>query len=108
MSDRATDELSRLREGIDELDGRLVGLLAERARLVRGVAQYKARHRVAVVDRHREDVMLARIATLAKEEGLDPRIAQQVLRTVIDAFTLLQMEGLAAEAVQDTEDPADR
>lgn len=89
------DDLARLRAGIDELDLRLVVLLAERARLVEGIAEHKRRHRVPVVDRHREDAMLERTARLAKKEGLDPRIAQQVLRTVIDAFTLLQVEDLA-------------
>jgi hypothetical protein len=38
--------------------------------------------------------MLARIAELAKGEGLDPRVAQQVLRTIIDGFTLLEAEEL--------------
>lgn len=95
MTDRPEDELARLRAGIDDLDHRLIMVLAERARLVEGVAEYKRHHRVPVVDRHREDAMLDRIARLAKEEGLDPRIAQQVLRTVIDSFTLLQLEDLA-------------
>lgn len=96
MTDQAPhDDLSRLRSGIDDLDRRLVVLLAERARLVEGIAEHKRRHRVPVVDRHREDAMLERVAGLAKEEGLDPRIARQVLRTVIDAFTLLQVEELA-------------
>lgn len=102
MADQpAVNELARLRDGIDGLDHRLVVLLAERARLVEGVAEYKRHHRVPVVDRHREDAMLERIARLAKEEGLDPRIAQQVLRTVIDSFTLLQLEDLAVGGDED-------
>ncbi len=52
---------------------------------------------MAVVDRAREDRMLARIADLAKEEGLDPRVAQQVLRTIIDGFTLLEVEELGPD-----------
>ena len=34
------------------------------------------------------------IAETAKEHGLDPRVAQQVLRTIIDGFTLLEVEEL--------------
>lgn len=41
---------------------------------------YKQRHHVPVVARQREDVMLDRVARLAKEEGLDPRVVQQVPR----------------------------
>jgi isochorismate pyruvate lyase len=90
-------DLAAIRDQIDVLDRRLVALLAERGRLVGGVVRYKRAHRMAVVDRGREDEMLARIAEVAKEEGLDPRVAQQVLRTIIDGFTLLEVEELGPD-----------
>jgi chorismate mutase len=93
----AVPDLSGIRHQIDEVDRRLVGLLAERARLVGGVVRYKRAHRMAVVDRGREDEMLVRIAELAKDEGVDPRVAQQVLRTIIDGFTLLEVEELGPD-----------
>ena len=86
-----------IRQQIDDVDRRLIGLLAERARLVEGVVRYKRAHHMAVVDRGREDEMLARIAVLAKDEGVDPRVAQQVLRTIIDGFTLLEVEELGPD-----------
>ena len=46
------------------------------------------------VDRDREDEMLKGIERVAVSEDLDPRIAQQVRRAVIDAFTLLEIEEL--------------
>ena len=49
---------------------------------------------MAVVDRAREDAMLDRIGAMADDKGLDPRIARQVLRAVIDAFTLMEVEEL--------------
>ncbi len=52
---------------------------------------------MAVVDRDREDRMLASIEDLASSEGVDPRIARQVLRSVIDAFTLLEVEDLGPD-----------
>ena len=42
--------------------------------------------------------MLERVETLATAEGLDPRITRQVLRAVIDAFTLLEVEQLGDDA----------
>ena len=92
-----TGDLATIRDQIDVLDRRLVRLLAERGRLVGGVVRYKRAHHMAVVDRGREDQMLARIAEVAKEEGLDPRVAQQVLRTIIDGFTLLEVEELGPD-----------
>jgi isochorismate pyruvate lyase len=90
-------ELLDIRKRIDDVDRRLVSLLGERARLVEGVVHYKRAHHMAVVDRGREDEMLARIAEVAKEEGVDPRVVQQVLRTIIDGFTLLEVEELGPD-----------
>jgi len=91
-------DLAAIRHQIDGVDRRLIALLAERARLVGGVVHYKRAHHMAVVDRGREDEMLARIAEIAKDEGVDPRVAQQVLRTIIDGFTLLEVEELGPDA----------
>ncbi len=90
-------DLGAIRQQIDDVDRRLVALLAERASLVEGVVRYKRAHHMAVVDRGREDEMLDRIALLAKDEGVDPRVAQQVLRTIIDGFTLLEVEELGPD-----------
>jgi chorismate mutase len=90
-------DLQEIRQHIDDVDRRLVALLAERAALVDRVVRYKRARHMGVVDRGREDAMLARIAETAKEHGLDPRVAQQVLRTVIDGFTLLEAEELGPD-----------
>jgi chorismate mutase len=90
-------DLGAIRQQIDDVDRRLIGLLADRSRLVGGVVRYKRAHHMAVVDRGREDEMLARIAEVAKDEGVDPRVAQQVLRTIIDGFTLLEVEELGPD-----------
>jgi chorismate mutase len=94
----AVNDLDEIRQRIDDVDRRLVALLAERASLVQEVVHYKRANHMGVVDRSREDRMLARIAELAKDEGLDPRVAQQVLRTIIDGFTLLEVEELGPDS----------
>ncbi|HXX90559.1 MAG TPA: chorismate mutase [Acidimicrobiales bacterium] len=91
-------DLAEIRVRLDEVDRRLVGLLAERSALVEEVIVYKRAHNMAVVDRAREDEMLERIGGTAEAAGLDPRIARQVLRAIIDAFTLLEVEHLGPDA----------
>ena len=91
-------DLDQVRDRIDDVDRRLMALLAERASLVEEVVHYKRAHHMPVVDRAREDRMLARIADVAKDAGVDPRVAQQVLRTIIDGFTLLEVEELGPDA----------
>ncbi|HET9070614.1 MAG TPA: chorismate mutase [Acidimicrobiales bacterium] len=97
MSEPTPPELAEIRRQIDEVDVELVDLLARRQRLVGRVVTFKRTHHLGVVDRHREDEMLVAIGETAKERGLDPRVAQQVLRTIIDGFTLLEVEELGPD-----------
>lgn len=92
-------DLEEIRKRIDDVDRRLMSLLAERSSLVGEVVHYKRARHMPVVDRAREDRMLERIAGVAKEHGVDPRVAQQVLRTIIDGFTLLEVEELGPDEV---------
>jgi chorismate mutase len=87
-------DLDSIRDRLDVVDRRLVDVLTDRARLIAEVITHKRAHAMAVVDRAREEEMLDRIGAIAAEGGLDPRIARQVLRAVIDAFTLLEVEQL--------------
>ncbi len=90
-------DLTESRRRIDDLDGQLVAVLAERARVVQDVVRYKRARHMRVVDRPREDRMLAAIGERAGQAGLDPRIARQVLRAIIDGFTLLEVEELGPD-----------
>jgi chorismate mutase len=85
------------RTELDALDVALVQVLARRSKVILDVIRFKRANSMAVVDRDREDRMLAGIEQLAVAEGLDPRIARQVLRSVIDAFTLLEVEELGPD-----------
>jgi chorismate mutase len=100
MGDRVSDHVPTLQDSrreLDALDMSLVQVLARRSHVILDVIRYKRANSMAVVDRDREDEMLASIELVAKSEGLDPRIARQVLRSVIDAFTLLEVEELGPD-----------
>jgi isochorismate pyruvate lyase len=95
--DDLPSDLSSIRDRLDVVDRRLVDVLAERSRLITEVVRYKRAQQMKVVDRAREEEMLERIGATAEQAGLDPRIARQVLRSVIDAFTLLEVEHLGPD-----------
>lgn len=97
VSDDSHDDLTDVRGRLDALDGQLAQILIERGRLIREVIDFKRAHGVGVVDRRREDAMLSRIEALASDGGLDPRIARHVLRAVIDAYTLMEVEQLGGD-----------
>ncbi len=96
MSDEVPT-LEDCRRELDALDVLLVQTLARRSRVITDVIRYKRANSMPVVDREREDRMLAAIERVAVSEDLDPRIARQVLRSVIDAFTLLEVEELGPD-----------
>jgi isochorismate pyruvate lyase len=98
MTGDQSSDLTEIRERLDGVDRRLVQLLLDRSRLIEEVIHFKRTHGMPVIDRPREDVMLDHIEQIAISESLDPRIARQVLRAVIDAFTLLEVEHLGPDA----------
>ena len=72
--------LEASRTELDELDVALVRMLVRRSSVILDVIRYKRANSMAVADRAREDEMLDDIKRVAVSEGLDPRIARQVLR----------------------------
>ena len=97
MTTDAPSDLNEIRERLDLVDRRLVQVLLDRSQLIEEVIHYKRAHGMAVIDRAREDRMLDHIEDVARSVSLDPQIARQVLRAVIDAFTLLEVEQLGPD-----------
>ena len=81
MSD---DTLSGYRVRIDELDGQLIRLLAERFEITKAVGAYKAHVGLPPADPDREAQQVARLRALAKEVGMDPVFSEQVFRLIVD------------------------
>lgn len=61
-------DLLEIRQRIDEIDNRLVGLFVERMKITDEVAAYKKANGLPVLDRGREERILDKIALLAGEE----------------------------------------
>lgn len=79
-----TDEISSARTQVDEIDGRIVALLAERFKITRKIGTYKAAHNMISRDQERENFQLDTIAKKAKAGDLNPELARQILQLVID------------------------
>ena len=69
-------EILVLRRSIDNIDGALVYLLAERFRLTERVGQIKATASLPATDPEREARQAERLSALAAEAGLDVAFAQ--------------------------------
>lgn len=76
-------ELEVLRSTIDDLDRRILELIAERVRVVLAVGDYKRRTGMPVYDPERERRMLARLASLAPSP-LDGETVRRIFERLID------------------------
>ena len=83
--------MAEVRRQIDELDQRIVALLAERGGYVEQAARIK-RRRAEIVDRARIEEVVAKARAAAVEAGLDPAIAEGVYRPMIDAYITFETE----------------
>ncbi|MBX7267669.1 chorismate mutase [Micromonospora sp. Llam7] len=86
--------IAELRTTIDGLDQRIVGLLAERTRVVRELTVHKTDEpTVRSPDRVRQ--VLDRVHALAVGHGMPPEIAVATYRALIDELTRMQLHMLA-------------
>ncbi|CCO08903.1 prephenate dehydratase [Desulforamulus hydrothermalis] len=83
--------LAELRQAIDIIDGQIIALLGQRARLVTEVGKRKPAGG-AVRDQAREAQVLARVRRLARHHGFAEPMAETIYRTLLDHFVELQTE----------------
>ena len=78
-----SDQLKEIRRKIDEIDGKIVSLLAERLKLSSDIAALKKRLKVGVRDDTRERAVIDRTRALARELGIDADLVESVMRLVM-------------------------
>ena len=77
------DALESIREAIENLDQTIVNALGERQKIVQKVISDKLQSSREIRDPDREEAVLNRIRTLAKESGMDPFFIEQLFREII-------------------------
>ena len=85
-------ELNELRQQIDEIDRELVDLFVRRMNVAAGVADYKRKHNLPVLDASRERALLNKISELAGEEFED--YACTLYNTLLDVSRSYQHKRL--------------
>jgi chorismate mutase len=77
------EELTALRDSIDNIDAALIYLLAERFKCTQQVGRLKATLKLPPADKAREAQQIARLRALAEGARLDPEFAEKFLAFVI-------------------------
>ena len=76
--------LESLRTEVDDVDAKIVDLLAIRFRITSKIGRLKALHALEAVDPDREAAQQARLRELAQRSGLNPDLVVSVFRSIID------------------------
>ena len=79
-----SDGLTGLRDRIEQIDRKILALLADRLAIVDAVVGAKLAAASPFRDRAREELLLGRLRTLALELGLDPHEIERLYRVVLD------------------------
>lgn len=82
-SARACSSLGEVRASIDEVDRRIVELLAERGAYALQAARFKRAEAAALKDPAREAQVIANVRTLAARRGVDPELVETLYRDLI-------------------------
>ncbi len=85
-----------LRARIDALDARLVALLAERSALIDEAARIKTQENLPARIDSRVEEVAANARHLAGEAGLDPDLAEQLWRMMMEHFIAQEDRVLSA------------
>ncbi|KAB1659618.1 chorismate mutase [Pseudoclavibacter chungangensis] len=91
LDDTTALTLDDVRANIDEIDRRLVALVAERQRFVLAAGALKSDEQ-AVRAPARVEQVIAKVRGLAEEAGASPDVVERTYRALIAAFIDLELE----------------
>jgi chorismate mutase/prephenate dehydratase len=97
VSDQQPD-LDDLRRSLDEVDSGIVGLIAQRGRLIADIASRKENHGSAIQDADRERQVLAGVEAVATELGVSANLVRRVFRELISDSVAQQSRHLNGQA----------
>jgi chorismate mutase len=92
---KAEAELAELRRAIDEVDHKILELVAERVRLVLAVGDYKRRNSLPVYDPERERSLLERLSREAPAP-LEPETVRRIFERLVDESRRVEQKHVAA------------
>ncbi|MHA1606657.1 MAG: prephenate dehydratase [Candidatus Freyarchaeota archaeon] len=75
--------LRELRSKVDELDRELIGILAERFKIIKEIAKVKSQLKLSVKDLQRKAEVMYNVEKAAKEKGVDWNFAHELFLSVI-------------------------
>lgn len=89
---QSTEDLSHLRQQIDQLDDQLLELLAKRMRISSEIGVFKKEHNMTIVQTDRYDEILHKRIAQAEEMGMNPEFMRVVLEAIHEESVRVQVD----------------
>lgn len=89
---QSTEDLSGLRQQIDQLDGQLLELLAKRMRVSTEIGIFKKEHDMTIVQTDRYDEILTKRIAEATEMKMNPEFMRVVLEAIHEESVRVQLD----------------
>ena len=86
------NELQKLRNKIDQIDQKLLELLADRFKVTEKVGEYKSKHSLSPFSKEREEAVFRNKRKLAKKLKLDEDIAEEIFHIIIERVKINHQE----------------
>lgn len=93
-------DLTRIRKTIDDLDTMIITMLAKRADMVRAAGRLKKSEQ-CVRDTKRVNEVLRNVRERAVAKGLDPAVAEEVYRTIIQCFVSRELKEFEVRSAEE-------
>lgn len=93
-SHQSTENLSLLRQQIDQIDNELLEVLSKRMRTSREIGQYKKEHRMPVLQAERYNEVIRSRVRLGEEMSMSPEFLKTVLLAIHEESVRQQVEVL--------------
>ena len=90
MKVKKCKDLSEVRKNIDKLDDKIIKLISKRSGFVKEASRFKTSES-GVKDPARVEKVLEKIKNLAVKYDMNPEIAREVYKTMIDCFINMEM-----------------
>lgn len=84
--------MQQIRDQIDGIDKKVIGLLSKRMKLAAELGRLKKKEGLPVLDKKREAEMLAEIEKSAKEQGLNPLFAKKLYGQILKESRKIQSD----------------
>lgn len=89
---QSTEDLSNLRQQIDEFDNQLLELLAKRMRVSKEIGIFKKEHGMTIVQTDRYDEILTKRIAQATEMAMNPEFMRVVLEAIHEESVRVQLD----------------